>query len=183
MPVPDFSSGEVLTAAAMDSVGLWKVASGTITGLNTTGTNITSVFDNTKYSNYRVIFNISAVSTTSRIQFRFLSGTSQAASLYYCGGIAGAYESNTTVYFQRSNNDAELYLSTNTAEPLRFITMDVSRPHQAVQTEFSGTSSDGTPRSYYFGGLHNAATAYNGIFLFTSAGTMNVDYYIYGYRD
>lgn len=53
MPVPDFSPGEVLTASAMDSIGLWLISTTTI------GTGVTSVPVNncfsSSYKSYRVI--------------------------------------------------------------------------------------------------------------------------------
>lgn len=53
MPVPDFSPGEVLTASAMDSIGLWLIKTHTLpTSTNTT--TISDVFSST-YEAYKII--------------------------------------------------------------------------------------------------------------------------------
>jgi hypothetical protein len=63
MPVPDFSPGEVLTASAMDQVGLWLVKTQTI-GAGVSSVEVTSAFDST-YDNYLITVNGGAASTTA----------------------------------------------------------------------------------------------------------------------
>jgi hypothetical protein len=55
MPVPDFSPGEVLTAAAMDSIGLWLVKTQAVAAGGSSVT-VTGAFSST-YENYRIVFN------------------------------------------------------------------------------------------------------------------------------
>jgi hypothetical protein len=52
MPVPDFSPGEVLTAAAMDSIGLWLVKTQTV-GTAVASVTVTGAFS-ADYENYLV---------------------------------------------------------------------------------------------------------------------------------
>jgi hypothetical protein len=52
MPVPDFSPGEVLTAAAMDSIGLWLVKTQTV-GTGVSSVAVTDAFS-ADYDNYLV---------------------------------------------------------------------------------------------------------------------------------
>jgi hypothetical protein len=78
MPVPDFSSGEVLTAAAMDSIGLWKVASGT---LSTATTNFVGCFTDS-YKNYVITLDQIAVSGAADVYFRFLENTTAFTGSY-----------------------------------------------------------------------------------------------------
>lgn len=54
MPVPDFSPGEVLTAAAMDSIGLWLVKT-TAVGTAVTSVPVTDCF-NANYESYKIIY-------------------------------------------------------------------------------------------------------------------------------
>ena len=71
MPVPDFAPGEILTAAAMDAVGLWRVTTCTVSsvggtaatasnGVITVGTNNTSVTVSnafsSDYDNYKIVY-------------------------------------------------------------------------------------------------------------------------------
>ena len=58
MPVPDFSPGEVLTASAMDSIGMWRVGGGTFT--NAASFDVTG-FTST-YTNFRLVMNVGRAS-------------------------------------------------------------------------------------------------------------------------
>ena len=79
MPVPDFSPGEVLTAAAMDSIGLWKVASGTLSG---TATNFVGCFTS-DYTNYRIVVDGITFNTTGDVYIQFLNNTTPNATANY----------------------------------------------------------------------------------------------------
>jgi hypothetical protein len=66
------------------------------------------------------------------------------------------------------------------------LSADFYGPFVAAPTSFFSTntvsrSSYGTPVMYISGGNHNSATAYDGIELFPSTGTMTGSYTIYGY--
>jgi hypothetical protein len=180
MPVPDFSPGEVLTAAAMDSIGLWLVGSGSLS-LTTSATNVTGVFSST-YKNYRVLLNITARSTTGRIDMKYIVGTTATSANYFQSGIGSDYASNATVYYQRSNNDDRFFgLSTASQTSLSF---DVFNANATLATLHNGTVMDrnlGFP--YSFGGVQTASTAFTGFQLFTSTGTATVEYQVFGYRN
>ena len=180
MPVPDFSPGEVLTAAAMDSIGLWKIADGSLS-LTTSATNVTGVFSST-YKNYRVLLNVTARSTTGRVDMKYIVGTTATSANYFQSGIGSDYASNATVYYQRSNNDNQFFgLSSASQTSLSF---DVFNANAALQTLHNGTVMDrnlGFP--YAFGGLQNGAIAFTGFQLFTSTGTATVEYQVFGYRN
>jgi hypothetical protein len=180
MPVPDFSPGEVLTAAAMDSIGLWLVGSGSLS-LTTSATNVTGVFSST-YKNYLVLLNVTARSTSNRFDMRYIVGTTATSANYYQAGIASDYASNTTLYFQRSNNDPQLYFDTTTS--LASYRLDIFQPNAAVATRHHGQhASVGTGYSFAFGGVQTASTAFTGFQLFASTGTMTVEYQVFGYRN
>ena len=90
MPVPDFSPGEVLTASAMDSIGLWLVASGS--NSNTTSLVIDNCFS-ANYAHYRIVFTATggaAGTTDAFVQFRV--GTTPTATNYFYNTI---FSSNT----------------------------------------------------------------------------------------
>jgi hypothetical protein len=180
MPVPDFSPGEVLTAAAMDSIGLWKVGSGSLS-LTTTPTNVTGVFSSS-YRNYRLLLNITARSTSNRFDMRYLIGTTPTSSGYYNGGIGGDFASNTVMYFQRSNNDPQLYFDTQVGTATYII--DICDPNTAFGTTHHGSQASAqNALSYRFGGVQGSTSLFTGFQLFTSTGTMTMQYQVFGYRD
>ena len=180
MPVPDFSPGEVLTAAAMDSISGWLVGSGTLS-LTTSATNVTGVFSST-YKNYRVLLNITARSTSNRFDMRYIAGTTPTSANYYQGGIASDFASNTTLYFQRSNNDDRFFFDAGTGTGS--YSLDVFVPNVATPTRHLGEAV-GTSQGYGFniGGVQTGSIAFTGFQLFTSTGTMTVEYQVFGYRN
>jgi hypothetical protein len=180
MTFPSFSSGEVLRAQDMNAVGLWKVASGSLS-LTTSYSNVAGVFGS-EYRNYRVLLNITARSTTNRFDMRYLIGTTPVNSAYYQGGIGSDYGSNTTAYFQRSNNDPQFYFDTTSGAASYSI--DIMTPFQPVPTRHYGQTAQWVnPLSFAFGGAQVANNAITGFQLVTSTGTIALDYYVYGYRD
>jgi hypothetical protein len=71
MPVPDFSPGEVLTAAAMDSISGWLVASTSFT--SSPGVEVQNCFSSS-YRNYKVILNVFG-NNSHNLQMQFMTGT------------------------------------------------------------------------------------------------------------
>ena len=78
---PVFTSGAVLTAAQMNSVGLWFVSSGTITA--TTGGNFDDVFTG-DFANYRITVNATTGATAApALEFALRSGGSTLTGDWY----------------------------------------------------------------------------------------------------
>ncbi len=90
MPVPDFSPGEILTASAMDSIGLWRVTTCTVSsaggtaatasnGVITIGTGNTSVTVNNAFSadydNYKIIVSGASATTNVNVAMTLNGGT------------------------------------------------------------------------------------------------------------
>ena len=179
-----FTSGQILTAAQMTTlqtnIGLAYVASGTLS-LTTTATNVTGVFTST-YKNYRVLLNVTARSTGNRFDMKYIVGTTPTSSAYYQAGIGADYASNTTIYYQRSNNDAVFFGETSSG--VSTLTMDIFSPNRVATTTHTGqsvTSSNGI--AFSIGGIQSSGTQFTGFQLFTSTGTMTVEYQVFGYRD
>jgi hypothetical protein len=171
----------VMIADTDEPPGLQLVASGTLT-LTTTPTNIAGVFDNAKYKNYLLLLNSTARSTTNRFDFRYIVGTTPTSVNYYQGGIGSEYATNATVYMQRSNNDNQYFgVSASSQQVMR---MDIFTPNVAAATSHTGQVMDrNTGFAYSFGGVQIASTAFTGFQLFSSTGTITVDYQVFGYRD
>lgn len=184
MPVPDFSPGEVLTAAAMDSIGLWRVASGTLAGATT---DFVGCFSS-NYTNYRIVIDQIAWTGTGDLYFRLLSGSTPATGADYAwafnglSAIGAASNSNgnaqTLGYFGTSNSGAN-----NLA--VGAVSFDVYSPNVAVRTLFTGMGAGVLSEYVSKAGMasHNLTTAYTGIrFLTGTAVQMSGNVTIYGYR-
>jgi hypothetical protein len=180
---PDFTAGQILTAAQMNQVGFWKVASGTIASLGTTPTQITNVFDDANYSNYRLFLRGASPTTSLSFSFKFLNNTTPASTAYYAYGSGYSAFSGSLAFSARSNNASALLLSYATSAVHRVVTFDIINPNKAEPSFFSGYFSETTTAdAMTWGGNHLTATAYNGFELFTNTGTMNVTYDLYGYN-
>jgi hypothetical protein len=184
MAIKTFTTGEVLTASDTNTYlansGLVYVGAGTLS-LTTSATNVTGVFSST-YKQYRVLLNITARSTTNRVDMRYINGTTPTSANYYQGGIGSDWAANSAVYYQRSNNDNQLFgLAGN---QVLSISLDIFNANKASFTMHAGTATSyDTSYAYVLGGTQNSSTVFTGFQLFTSAGTATVEYQVYGYRD
>jgi hypothetical protein len=171
----------VMIADTDQPPGLQLVASGTLS-LTTTPTNVTGVFNNTDFKNYRLLLNCRARSVSNRFDIKYIVGTTPTSSAYYQGGVAGDWASNTTMYMQRSNNDPQFYGITSGS--ISAVVMDIFNANSPVSTLHSGTYVDNASGfSYSFGGINQTNTAFTGFQLFTSTGTATVEYQVFGYRN
>jgi hypothetical protein len=179
---PQFTAGAILTAAQMNAVGLWEVSSGTLS-LTTSPTQVTGVFLNADFPHYKLIVKTTATSTSNKILFKFIAGTTPASTAYYGGGVGGSAGSNTTVYFERSSNATSLSLGAPTSAATRVTAFDIIGPNSATQTMYGGFYTEvNNADAFHWGGTHLTAAAYDGFEMATSAGTQTVEYNLYGYR-
>jgi hypothetical protein len=191
MPVPDFSPGEVLTAAAMDSIGLWKVGEFTASG-----TSRALVCDNiftTDFTNYRVIVRLSSTIATNACFYQYLdtSGVSVNTNYYgtaygqdYAGGTTGFIGtlSLTSVqyvgYVPNSGSAVFLNAALDIYDPRTTTT------HTAVNGMQTGISSG----AYFHGGavlgMMNAPQGHRGLrFDNGGGGNLTGKVIVYGYRN
>jgi hypothetical protein len=160
--------------------GLVGVAGGTLS-LTTTPTNVTGVFNST-YKNYRLLINVTARSTTNRVDMKYINGTTATSTAYYQGGVGSDWAANSVVYHQRSNNDAQLFGGSGAG--VLSISLDIFNANKSAITMHHGTSVSGdSSYSFTVGGVQNSSTVFTGFQLFTSTGTATVEYQVFGYRD
>jgi len=185
MPVPDFSPGEVLTATAMDSIGLWKVTSGT---LSSTATNFAGCFSS-DYRNYRIIIDQIAFSSTGDLYWQLLNGTTPDTGNHRWA-LLGFNIQGTTQNSNQSASTTAAYTGITLSSGLdgqmmSTLTMDIMGPFIAART-FAHTSGIGNNagNGFKYGlSMNNAQTSYDGIrFLTQSATTVTGNVTIYGYR-
>jgi hypothetical protein len=183
MPVPDFSPGEVLTAAAMDSIGLWKVASGNFsTGVNTF--DISNVFSSS-YKSYRVIFRnvLCSAGSLYYIRLRNSGGIAAGADYVYAGAFrlfgGGGADNNNTV---NGNTFFVGGFATNVDQ--NYTTFDLHNPQQPLKTGFMASYTNGDAGAF-INGRHNLTTQYTGLTVLTNAAPTftNGEWAVYGYRD
>jgi hypothetical protein len=181
MPVPDFSPGEVLTAAAMDSIGLWKIAETTFT--NAADAFIYGCFSS-NYQNYCVVINASA-NGSGNIYFQMFSGTStlESSAVYDRRGFGFS----TTIFDLNAANQTDAYIGpiSSTANSSSSGVVNFFRPNQSAQTmvntHMQAEAGTVTFTSYRI----ETTTAYTGMKIFAAAGATTVTgtMRVYGYRN
>jgi hypothetical protein len=181
MPVPDFSPGEVLTASAMDQVGLWLVGSTTVTA-QTTGV-IDGCFSS-DYRNYMMTVTVTNGTANNELVAQLRVGGSPAATNYNFVGF-GALPNGSASNGTGGGGATSLALTFIPQSLQSATSFFIGQPNVAVNTFFSGDwyyDDGGTAIGRRIVGQHKTATAYNGIQVFSSVNwTGNIR--IYGMRD
>jgi hypothetical protein len=186
MPVPDFSPGEVLTAAAMDSIGLWKV------GSVTAGSSSAIVLDNiftSNYDNYRIVFSCFSIDLAVRYARLQLLDSSGAA-------ITSGYAAKSVIWDMSGTGAAASYDNVSASYSLGSIgpdtnnpmvsAVDIFNPFLSENTGLTGNSQGHSYGLYYTfslcGGLLAADTVARGIRLISNTGNIQGTITAYGYR-
>ena len=190
MPVPDFSPGEVLTAAAMDQVGLWKVTAATVTAQTTL--TVDNCFS-ANYENYRVLISMNGVSNNNILSLRFLdSAGSPLTTNYQAGGYGQDFTAGTTAFggaFSSTTLQQIGYLPNSTSHGPMAIQIDIQNPFTSgLRTGLNGLYTGVASGTSFFGGaffgFRSSAETARGLTFLNSAGTnMTGTVRVYGYRD
>jgi hypothetical protein len=182
MPVPDFSPGEVLTASAMDSVAMWKTASGSAT--SGTVLSIQNCF-NADYEAYRVVLTDIRTTVASGLNVQLANAGTPNAADYAYNYVNGSY-TTTSTYNQQGGTGLASWPTVGVGfTDSGGVAMDIFNPFLA---RFSVLSSDRTdPRTVgaagRYNGFHGVATSFSGIYIVASAGNFtNINATVYGYR-
>ena len=180
MPVPDFSPGEVLTAAAMDSIGLWLVKTQTI-GTGVSSVAVTDAF-NASYDNYRIVVSGVDCSINENVFYLKLSGST--GSTYSSAIKWVAYPTGTLGGFQLNASSTGWVVGLSSILDNTAFVADIYNPFLAKGASFS-TQSGQTAYMVYGGGYDSNAASSTGLTLVAptsntfTGGTIRV----YGYRN
>ena len=179
MTYPTFNSGDVLTAAEMNAVGLWLVKTQTI-GTAVSSVTVTGAFS-ADYDNYKIIVSGGVGSTSSSIGLRL----SASATGYYAGLIYGSY-SGSAVNFIGTNNGASFsFAGVGTTNSLT-ANIELLNPFAAKTTGISNAYIDSatTGSAGTVTGFHNSATSHTAFTLLVGSGTITGGTIkVYGYRN
>lgn len=194
---PDFTTGQVLTAAQMNAVGLWKitptvsgtgmsVSNGEIVLSSVTDGEIRSVFTS-DFRHYRFIWQLNASSTIG-VNMRMLSGTSTVDSGSVYTYAAVGYVSDGTNYPDNAALQTSVPIggggSNDTGSNYKI--MDIIGPNNTGRTwiqndlGFEWTGNLVYMRRYAC--MVDTATAYTGVKFFTSAGDVDGTISVYGWN-
>jgi hypothetical protein len=174
MPVPDFSPGEILTAGAMDSIGLWLVKTQTI-GAGVASIPVTDAFSST-YDNYLITVSGGAASTASILRMQIGATTSG----YYYNLVFSTY--STSVLAEGGTTFANWQgVGTALTSGLQMF-CHVFEPNRPTFTRITAPRVTGSEAGTVYGLMPNT-TQYTGFTITPSSGTLTGGIIrVYGYR-
>jgi hypothetical protein len=181
MPVPDFSPGEVLTAAAMDSIGLWLVKTQTF-ATATSPVNITDCFT-ADYDNYRIVANIFG-SAASFCTLQYLVGTTPETGASY--SRRGWYQVGSTLAAYNGSGETSHFFAQygTTSSSFGATACDVFNPQKATRTAINIRNLDlSSADTYDISGQNTSTSLFTGFRLNATSGNLSGTVRVYGYRN
>jgi hypothetical protein len=177
---PDFTAGQVLTAAQMDLIGFWRISGGTALSYD-------SVFT-ADYRNYQINFSLTN-STNQPIYLIFRTGGVDNATTNYNNLVQGVQQNGTANNILTTAQTLFTIGYAGNTENLRTSgTLRIMQPQVAQNTHINGivTTVDSTfnrnmilnVASYF-----SATTAFDGFKIAPNSGTITGYVQVYGYRD
>lgn len=183
MPAPVFTSGEILTAAQMNKIGLWHVK--TVTGGNGAASlPVTDVFS-ADFIDYKIAITGGTIATAQNLRMRL----GASATNYYAGYVLLPYNSTGGVVGGGDNGGTYWtqigYIGATTGAEAN---MTITSPFESRRTgmicqhgQFTTTAGQGGVTG---AGYHNSATSYTDFTIFTTTGnfTSDITITVYGYN-
>lgn len=190
MTYPSFNTGDILTAADMNAVGLWKIETKDVTAVATI--DFTSVFS-TNYRAYLIEWNYTQNTSTGDLYLQFRDAGGVIAS-NYTWGWGGSYINGGVATFGGFSAQAVAQTTAfvgSGASPTNKTSgrLELWNPQdstivyaagQGLSINYSATLT----QVYLVGGItHNATATRTGFRLLTNAGTMTGKFSLYGIRN
>lgn len=178
---PDFTTGQVLTAAAMDKIGLWFVAYEEVTAQTEL---IIDDCYTSDFTNYVISARVQTSANDSFYQNRV--GGANAATDYnrqlleaQSTSVGTSTATGQTSFVFTSNSNGAFWQSAE---------VNIYSPAEAIPTgiQVNHCRSNGAytvPSAFLIYGNHSPATAYDGFRIFVPSGTLTAKVWVYGRRD
>ena len=180
---PTFVTGQVLTAAQMNTIGMHLIKSQSVSA-GVSSVSVNDVFS-ADYDRYRIHFKLNGSSAGSYAHFRLrVAGADLTGSNYYrmgtyavFSGAWAAYNAGPTTSFQIVGQWGSSTAST--------CIMEIVDPYLTARTGwFAQTNDVGGGAGYFQQGLADVTTSYTGFTCYPNGGTFNAgSIKVYGYRD
>ena len=182
MPVPDFSPGEVLTAAAMDSIGLWLVKTQAV-GTGVSSVTVTNAFS-ADYDNYYVTWTGGTLGGLAAITLQLGPTSVSGYNTSYYGNmpLASSVSSIFYVSFNNTSTFASVGMGSTDAATL---SIRLFEPQKARFTR-AETSWIDTRTDFAWGqggAVHRVASAFTDFTVSAGATLTGGTIRVYGYRN
>lgn len=160
---PDFSPGQVLTAAHMDAVGSFRTGGATFTGQ--TAVNIANCFP-TDYDKFQVTYNIRSASGSASLYLRLSVGGAPniTASSYVSGGRYVGFPGVGAADFNGAGTEWGFSFYTTFSNNGTITVTDVNVASATAMSCYEMSQN----ASAFLGGYHNQSVAYDGLYITNS---------------
>lgn len=173
---PDFSVGQVLTAAHMDAVGLWLIKTETI-GSAVASVTVSDAFS-ADYDNYKITISGGASSTNGGLSLQLGSTTTG----YYAGYSLTTYSTGAGSNASDNNGSNWAAVGNMTTTSLT-MNIDLLSPYLTEHTFIYGITA-GASVARSVGGYLNDTTSYTAFTITPTSGTITGGTIrVYGYRN
>jgi hypothetical protein len=180
MSYPSFITGEILTAADMNAVGMWLVKTQTV-GTGVSSVTVTGAFS-ADYDNYKILYTGGTHSTAQDIGLQLGSTTTG----YYGARIALFYNSDTFNYARNNNSASFGFIGTGSTVG-SYCNFELLNPFTSTRTivnapTIANTSSASVAGTY--NGFLDNSNSYTAFTLIPTASTLTGGTIrVYGYRN
>jgi hypothetical protein len=183
MTYPSFTSGDILTAADMNAVGLWLVKTQTV-GSAVATVEVTGAFSST-YDNYRIMWSGISCSTGNDWTIQLGNSGGYSTTGYY--RISPYVTSASAFVSGFSANGTNFFMSSTPSSSTKHVGfLEVFQPYSADFTTFSGPIYQQRTDLIGIGvfGAHQVATSYDRFKITVSTGTITGGTIrVYGYKN
>jgi len=188
------TNGQVLTADSTAATGLkWATASagGGLTFITkSTATTVSShTISNcftSAYTNYRIVFNVSAVSAAANdITLQLTVGGTATTSGYSNERLFGNNASAQADQNNRGTDEWDFAFFSSESALSPFGSVEIGNPQVATSSSYNSfIYTQRTSQQYLMlnGGILANSTQYDGIKILGATGTFSADFYVYGYQ-
>ena len=182
MPVPDFSPGEVLTAAAMDSIGLWLVKTQTITG-SVASVTVTDAFS-ADYDNYYVTLTGGTMAGATAVGLQLGPSSVSGYNTGYYAGISRVNSSAATQNLGTNNGSNWNFITVGDTNALNFV-VKIYNPFLARRTSYFSEFLDPRVTDPWGtgAGVHTTASSFTDFLIAGGTNIVNGTIRVYGYRN
>jgi hypothetical protein len=175
---PDFTAGQILTAAQMNAVGLWLVKEQTI-GSAVSSVTVNDAFS-ADYENYKITISGGVGSTISDFNLKLGATTTG----YYYNLVFQSYTAGTISGLSATNAGSWLYTGSITANTLH-MDVDIYLPFATKRTTYTSKTSYATTTTGFYtsGGNLETNTSYTSFIVGANGGTITGGTIrVYGYK-
>ena len=180
MPVPDFSPGEVLTAAAMDSISGWLVKTVTI-GAGVSSVPVADCFS-ADFENYRII--ISGVDLSVADDYIYITFPTSSGNVYY-GSIGWRTWANVVSGSGLNGSNLGIRIGLGNTNDSTSFQLDVFNPFVSNRYTAVTFTNISTNLASNGGGIHEQNASQTGFNIVSQTGTTMTGgtIRVYGYRN